>query len=107
MIKDVMSVSYTELDNGCPALCFCSDVIIALTNKTMVQSFINYMDNELKFKIVNLRIQNLSFTYMGEVILINAKVNEKFEQIGFADTQELYDCMIKVVNNLKEGEDDN
>ena len=103
MIKDIMSVSYTEFDNGCPALCFCSDISIPLTNKTMVQSFINYMDNDMRFKIVNLRIQDLSFTYLGpETTTVSAKVNGKYELIGIADTTELYDCMIKVLNTLKE-----
>ena len=106
MIQDIMSVSYTEMDNGYPALCFCSDLIIPLTNKTMVQSYINYMDNDLKFKILNLNIQNLSFTYFGpETTSVKAKVNGKFEQMGFVDTQELYNCMLKVLICLKEGEE--
>jgi len=104
MIKDVMSVSYTELDNGTPALCFCSDIIIPITNKTMVQSFINYMDNDLKFKIIDLRIQTLALTYFGpDVISIKAKVNSVWELMGFVGTQEIYECMSKVLNTLKEG----
>ena len=103
MVQDVMSVDYTELDNGCPALCFCSDLIIPLTNKTMLQTFINYMDNDLKFKIVNLTIQDLCFTYMSpEVTIVRAKVNGKFEHMGFVSTSELYHNMAKILATLKE-----
>jgi hypothetical protein len=74
MIKDIMSVEYTELDNGTPCLCFCSDLSIPLTNKTMVKSFVNYMDNDMKFKILNLHIQDLTFTNMSpEATLVKAK----------------------------------
>ena len=108
MINDVMSVEYTELDNGCPALCFCSDLIIPLTNKTMVQSYINYTDNDMKFKILNLTIQDLSFTYTSpEVTQIKAKVNGKFEFMGYVDNDDLYTAMEKVLTRLKEGEDEN
>ena len=103
MIKDVMSVSYAEFDNGCPALCFCSDISIPLTNKTMVQSYINYMDNDLKFKILDLKIQNLSFTYLSlDTTSVKAKVDSKWEQMGFVNTDELYICMAKVLKTLKE-----
>ena len=107
MIKDVMSVAYTELDNGCPALCFCSDISIALTNKTMVQSFINYMDNDLKFKIIKLKIQNLAFTYVSpDAVMVYAKVNDTHEFMGMVNTEELYSCMTRVLDTLKEVNND-
>ena len=103
MVQDVMSVEYTELDNGTPCLCFCSDLSIPLTNKTMVKTYINYMDNDLKFKIIDLRIQDLMFFYMGpDVTAIKAKVNGKFEQMGFVSTDDLLECMRKVLKTLED-----
>lgn len=102
MIQDVMSVSYTELDNGYPALCFCSDLIYPLTNKTMVKTYINYMDEQLRFKILDLKIQDLAFTYLSENTIVKAKVNGKLEQMGFVQTEELYNCMHRVLTTLTE-----
>ena len=105
--KDIMSVEYTEFDNGCPALCFCSDLTIPLVNKTMVQSYINYMDNELKFKISNLRINDLEFTFINnDIVSVRAKVNSTYEFMGFVNTTELYNCMCKIIKTLKEAENE-
>lgn len=101
MVNDVMSVEYTELDNGTPCLCFCSDLSIPVTNKTMVKSFINYIDNDLKFKISNLRIQTLTFSFVSnEITSVSAKVNNKYEFMGFVSTGDLYLCMKKALETL-------
>lgn len=101
--KDIMSVEYTELDNGLPALCFCSDLVIPITNKTMSQSFVNYFENDMKFKIANLRIQNLEFSLINnDITSVSAKVNSKFEFMGFVNTNDLHSCIAKVAKTLKE-----
>jgi hypothetical protein len=65
------------------------------------------MDNDMKFKIVDFRIQDLMFFYMSpEITVVKAKVNNKFEQMGFVATQDLYDAMTRVLARLKEGEDE-
>lgn len=104
--KDIMLVEYVETDNGCPALCFCNDISIPITNKTMVQSFINYMTNDMKFKIVNFKIQNLMFNFISnDITSVMAKVNGTFEFIGFVNSNDLLNCMEKIVICLKERAD--
>ena len=96
-----MSVEYTELDNGTPCLCFCSDLTVPITNKTMIKSFINYIDNDLKFKISNLQIQTLTFTFVSnEITSVSAKVNGKFAFMGFVNTDDIYNCMTKAFETL-------
>jgi hypothetical protein len=103
-----MSVEYTEMDNGCPALCFCSDLVVPITNKTIVQSFCNYIDNNMKFKIMDLHVQTLLMTFINnDICSIKAKVNGKFEFMGFVSTQDLYNAMKRVLERLKEGADEN
>jgi hypothetical protein len=106
--KDIMSVEYTEMDNGCPALCFCSDLVIPITNKTMVQSYCNYMDNDMIFKVYDLHIQTLMISCLNvDISSIKAKINGKFEFMGFVDTTDLYNAMKRVLERLKEGADEN
>lgn len=101
--KDVMSVEYTETDAGIPALCFCSDLIVPITNKTIVQSFCNYIANDMKFKIMDLHVQTLMITFVSnDICSIKAKVNGKFEFMGFVNTQDLYTAMEKVLQTLKD-----
>ena len=101
--KDIMSVEYTETDSGLPCLCFCSDLIIPITNKTIVQSYCNYMSNDMIFKITDLHVQNILITCLNlDVSGIKAKVNGRFEFMGFVSTPELHEAMKRVLKNLKE-----
>ena len=101
--QDIMSVEYTELDSGWPALCFCSDLIIPLTNKTMVNSFNNYMSSDLRFKIVNFKINNLMLTYVNEELtIVRAKVNGVFVPMGYVSSTDIHNVLIRVANKLKE-----
>ena len=103
--KDVMSVEYTELDNGCPALCFCSDLITPITNKTMLRSFCSFVDNDLAFKIHRLQIQNVAFTTIGEnLVYVEAKINSKtkFVPMGYVYIHDLYKAIKKAIATLEE-----
>ncbi len=106
--KDIMSVEYTELDNGTPALCFCSDLIIPITNKTIVHSYCNYMDNNLKFKINDLHVQTVLISFINnDITSIKAKVNGKFEFMGLVATNDLYNAMKRILERLREGMNEN
>ena len=63
---ELMTVDYTEMDNGCPALCFCNDLIIPITNASFVKSFITFSECDLVFKLNFLTGQKLSFTVVSE-----------------------------------------
>ena len=105
---DIMSVEYTESDSGIPCLCFCSDLIIPITNKTIVQSYCNYMDNDMIFKVHELHVQTLLISCLNvDISSIKAKVNGKFEFMGFVDTNDLHNAMRRVLERLKEGADEN
>lgn len=58
---ELMSVEYTETDLGWPAICFCSDFIVALTNTSFVKSFISFAEGELIFKLNSLAGNKLAF----------------------------------------------
>ena len=106
--KDIMSVEYTETDNGIPCLCFCSDLIIPITNKTIVQSYCNYMENNMIFKVTDLHIQTLMISCLNvDISSIKAKVNGKFEFLGFVNTTELHSCMEKILITLKSTSNEN
>ena len=102
-----MSVEYTETDNGIPCLCFCSDLIIPITNKTIVQSYCNYIDNDMIFKVHDLHVQTLLISCLNvDISSIKAKVNGKFEFVGFVDTCELHSCMEKILITLTKNRDE-
>ena len=58
---ELMSVDYTETDSGWPAICFCSDFIVVVTNNSFVKSFISFSEGELIFKLNSLAGCKLSF----------------------------------------------
>ena len=105
--QDIMSVEYTEFDNGCPALCFCNDIIIPITNKTMAKSYVNYMRNDMRFKILNFKIQDLMITYLSQDITsLQARINGKFEFMGLVNSEDMLFHMAQVVDKLEEGEEE-
>ena len=100
--NDLMTVEYTELDNGCPALCFCSDLISPITNKTLAKSFCNFIDNDLKFKIVGLKLQKVMLTFVEpDLIEIQGKIDKTYYLMGYANINDLYRAMKQVVNTLE------
>ncbi len=102
--NDIMSVSYTETDNDIPALCICSDIVIPITNKTLVISFCNFIDNDLTFKISNLTINKLRFTLVeDQIIEIKAKVDNDFVLMGYVGLKELHACFMQIKEKLTEG----
>lgn len=102
MMIDLLTVEYTELDSGCPALCFASDLIVPITNKTMAKSYCNYMNSDLRFKINQFKIQNLMFSYIDEDRTeIKGKVNSTFALMGYAESDQLYNAMRQVVSALE------
>ena len=63
---ELMTVEYTETDSDWPALCFCNDFIVAITNASFVKSFISFAETELVFKLTFLTGNKLSFTVRYE-----------------------------------------
>ena len=63
---ELMTVEYTETDSDCPALCFCNDLIVPITNNSFVKSFITFAECELVFKLTFLSGNKLSFTVVVE-----------------------------------------
>ena len=109
MKKDVMSVEYTELDYGQAAIVFCSDITVAITNKTMVKSFCNYVENDMEFKINNLKINpSLALTTIGEhTIRVDAKVNGKFVMMGYVYIEDMLKVLEKVLESLEDKNEKN
>jgi hypothetical protein len=65
------------------------------------------MDNDMIFKITDLHVQNILITCLNiDISGIKAKVNGKFEFMGFVSTPELHEAMKKILKNLKEAHDD-
>jgi len=104
MSHELMSVSYTELDNGRPAICLCSDFIIPITNKGLPKSFIGFYDKELKFNLNNLSNSLIKFKTVEEDEEI-LEIYYKNMFIGYISIYDMYNVFIQCYNALLNIED--
>ena len=63
---ELMTVDYTETDSEWPAICFCNDFIVAVSNISFVKSFLIFAEGELVFKLGFLSGNKLSFKVAAE-----------------------------------------
>ena len=100
-MPDMMSVSFTVLDNDVPAIDFCSEFSIPVTQKTFCKSFINFYDNDLRFRIANLSTNCLSFKWYDkdEHIL---EVYFKKEFVGYVLVGDLYNAIVHCYQFIEE-----
>lgn len=104
---EIMPVTFELLDNGFPAITFCGEFTVAISNKTFVSSYISYYDNDMKFKLGTLSGNSLSFKWEDEEKKI-LKVFFKKEFMGYTLVGEIYNvftkCYQQLVELKKEGE---
>lgn len=99
MSHEHLSVSYTELDNGVPAICLCSDFVIPITNKGLPKSFIGFYDKELKFNLNNLSNSLVKFkTVSDDEELLEIYYKNMF--IGYISMPDMYDVFVQCYNTL-------
>lgn len=97
-----MSVEYTELDSGVPAVVFCSEFTVPITAKTFVKTFItNYEDRELWFKLPHVSGNQLSFSWANESQGV-LEVNWKKMPMGYSYAGDLYNAFCKCSQTLQE-----
>ena len=99
MEHQIMSINYTELENGLPAICVCSDFIIPITSKSIVSSFIGFYNKDLKFKINNLSNSLIKFTINTENETI-LQLYYKNMFIGYISMDEMYSIFLKCYETL-------
>lgn len=96
-----MSVTYDEMDSGAPALCFCMELSIAISNKTLAKSFVHYYENDMAFKLGSLSGNRFSFKWYDEDKGI-LEVHFKNIFMGYVLSGELYNAFVKVYKTLLE-----
>lgn len=96
-----MSVCFEVIDNDLPALNFCSEFSVPVTQKTFCKSFISYYENDLRFRIPSLTTNKLSFKYedADETIL---EVSFKKEMMGYVLVGDLYNAIVHCYQYLEE-----
>lgn len=99
MSKELMTVEYTELDNGLPALVFCNDFIIAIKAKTYAQTYVASYDNELLFNLKGYSHNGIKLTFDDQSNSIQVD-HIKLGLIGYVDPYELYQIMSKCLEIL-------
>ena len=103
---ELMSVDYTETDSEWPALVFCSDFIVAITNASFVKSFIVFSETDLIFKLNYLSGNKLSFTvaYEDEDIPENSVIQVFLDKLpmGYASLDSITEAMHYVAAKLKQ-----
>ena len=100
----LMSVCFEELESGIPAVNFCSDFTVPITNKTFARSFITFYENDLWFRLGNLSANKLSFKVYDEAEGI-LEVYFTKEFMGYVLCGELYNAFVKVHQTLAEAKD--
>ena len=96
---EIMLVEYTELDNGCPAICICNDFIVPITSKNFAKNFIGAYDRELKHKLDGIGTGLISFKIVEE----EQEILELFYRglsVGFVTMYDMYIVFIKCYNAL-------
>lgn len=99
MKYEIMSVSYTELENNCPAICICSDFIIPITTKGLVKSFIGFCDKDLRFNLNGLSNSILKF----KSVLDDEEILELYYKnmfVGFVAILDMYNVFVQCYNEL-------
>ena len=99
MTYEIMTVSYTELDNTCPAICICSDLIIPITNKSFPKNFIGFYDKDIKFNINNLSGCSIKFKIIDEENEI-LEFYYKTMFVGYVSMSDIYTVFIQCYNEL-------
>ena len=99
MSYDMLNIEYTELDNGCPALCICNEFIIPITSKAFPKNFIGFYDKELQFNINNMSTGKLKL----KVLNIEQEIIELYYTnllVGYIDMKTMYNVLTKCLITL-------
>lgn len=99
----LMSVSYEELESGAPALNFCSEFTVPMSNKTFVKSFISFYDNDLRFKLAMLSANKLAFKWHSEEQGI-LEVYFQSHFMGYALCGDIYNALTHVYKAFLESQ---
>ena len=100
-MPDMMSVSFTVLDNDIPAINFCSEFSIPITQKTFCKSFITYYDNDLKFRIAGLSTNCLNLKwYDNEEHVLEVYFKKDF--MGYVLVGDLYNAITHCYQFIEE-----
>lgn len=98
---ELMSVGFNVTDSGLPCLVFCSEFQVPMTSKWFVSSYINYYENDLKFKIGNMSSFVLNFAWYSEDKNI-LEVYLKKDFMGLASVSEIYTNLLLCQKQLQE-----
>ena len=98
---ELMSISFNIAESGIPCLVFCSEFQVPMTSKWFVSSYINYYENDLKFKVGTMSSFTLKLSWYNEDKNI-LEVHLKKEFMGLASASELYANLLLCQKQLQE-----
>ena len=86
---ELMSVSFDIGENEVPFLVFCSEFKIPMFNKSFVNSYISYYENDMKFKCGTMGVRLLTLKwYKEEDEILEVYTNKEF--MGLVRASEIY-----------------
>lgn len=95
MFDNILTVEVQYSDFDVPMLVFCSEFIIPITNKTLINSFIFYFENDLRFKLGALSGNGFRFEWKDEQNdLLNVYFKHNF--MGYILCTDLYHCFVEI-----------
>lgn len=100
---DLLSIEYTELDSGLPAILVNGEIPFVVTSLMFVNSFVTFANSDvLMFRLNNLSGNKLSFTILadlGEASILELKYDNVL--VGNVMLLELLDIMYTIQATLK------
>lgn len=99
---DLITVSYSETDEGIPVLLVNNDVAFVINNHSFVKSFISFVNSEMIFKLANLSGNKLSFSVVDnteEHEILAVYFNKML--VGKVEVSELTEVMYEILATLQ------